>query len=385
MGIIDRPYMGKGPHDKSPHTPTHRPPPPAKPYQFLLFLLVLISLASLIYSYQPRSLWLPTFHKTESSHIPTAPTVPTTALSTQHVIVNNPPSLSIDPYRKYLDKIDQGSTGLRQLAFELLHPCRPADKSCAAVHLFHFVQANVGYLSDPPARDYIQSPEETLKIKAGDCEDLSILLASLLNNSGVPTYLVFTPDHAYTLACGVEPTEMRKVLARDLRTEQRQVTIYETHQIQGQSGKSWTLPMPKATEVHYKMTSDQPIDVLFFTSAEEYQHYQAHQQSRTYLCSRRGIYQMDETCRVAPGALLVVMNSGKEDSRVLVDIQYSVPSQTVSGPGNMTTYTINGQSCVVLDPSIKGLAYPGQMMEGASRAPYRTAINVQGTKVNLGL
>lgn len=100
------------------------------------------------------------------------------------------------------------------------------------------------------------------------------------------------------------------------------------------------------------MTSDQLIDLLFFASAEEYQRYQSHQQSRTYLCSRNGIYQMDETCLVEPGALLVVKNPGKEDTRVLVDIQYSVPLQTVSGPGNMTTYTINGQSCVVLDPSI---------------------------------
>lgn len=183
--------------------PAHTPPPSAKLYRLLLFLLVLISVANLIYSHKPLSLWLPTLPQTNFSPAPTAPAIPTTTRSAQHVIVKHPLSLPADPYRKYLDKVDQGSTGLRQLAFELLHPCPPADKSCAAVHLYHFVQANVGYLSDPPARDYIQAPEETLKIKAGDCEDLSILLASLLNNSGVPTYLVFTPDHAYTLACGV--------------------------------------------------------------------------------------------------------------------------------------------------------------------------------------
>lgn len=379
------------------------PRPPVKSYRLFLLLLLLVSALNLS-GHAPLSLWrtwIPQFPRIDSitstvpplpattipppAPDPTTPALPNATVNSTHVIVKNYPALQADPYRKYLDKIDQGSTGLRQLAFELLHPCPPADKSCTAVHLYQFVQAKMGYLSDPPSRDYIQSPEETLKIKAGDCEDLSILLASLLNNSGVPTYLVFTPDHAYTLACGIEPSEMQKVIARDLLTEQRQVRISETEQIQGQSGRSWTLPMPKATEIRYTMTSEQPIDLLFFPSVEEYQHYQAHQQYRTYQCSRKGIYQIDETCLLQPGTLLVVQNPGKEDSRAQVDIQYSVPERTASGPGSMTTYIINGQSCVVLDPSIKGLGYPGQMMDGASRAPYRTAINVQGNHVNLGL
>src|SRR5262249_12385107 len=59
----------------------------------------------------------------------------------------------------------------------------------------------VEYRSDPRGGEYIKSPQETLAAMAGDCEDKSILLISLLESIGHHTFMVFTTNHAYALDC----------------------------------------------------------------------------------------------------------------------------------------------------------------------------------------
>lgn len=49
------------------------------------------------------------------------------------------------------------------------------------------------------AVDSLQYPRETLKIKTGDCDDLSILISSLLENLGIETALIGTPGHLHLM------------------------------------------------------------------------------------------------------------------------------------------------------------------------------------------
>ncbi len=73
------------------------------------------------------------------------------------------------------------------------------------------------YLKDPinPFRsrrlDYVQYPRETLGYRTGDCDDLAVLYASLLESVGVQTAFITTPGHilvAFKLPPGVSPTEI---------------------------------------------------------------------------------------------------------------------------------------------------------------------------------
>ena len=47
--------------------------------------------------------------------------------------------------------------------------------------------------------DYIQFPHEVLRHKSGDCDDLSVLMASLLENVGVKTAFAVTENHIFIL------------------------------------------------------------------------------------------------------------------------------------------------------------------------------------------
>ena len=63
---------------------------------------------------------------------------------------------------------------------------------------------------DEVAVDYLQFPAQTLDFHAGDCDDLSILYAALLEASGVESALVTVPGHIYTaFALGMGPGQGR--------------------------------------------------------------------------------------------------------------------------------------------------------------------------------
>ena len=47
--------------------------------------------------------------------------------------------------------------------------------------------------------DYVQFPRETLKLKSGDCDDLSVLLAAAYENLGIESALVEVPGHLFMM------------------------------------------------------------------------------------------------------------------------------------------------------------------------------------------
>ncbi|HSP86523.1 MAG TPA: transglutaminase domain-containing protein, partial [Ignavibacteriaceae bacterium] len=57
--------------------------------------------------------------------------------------------------------------------------------------IYNELVKNLVYTSDPRASaEYVQFPNETIKLKGGDCDDLSVLFSSVLESSGIETALV---------------------------------------------------------------------------------------------------------------------------------------------------------------------------------------------------
>lgn len=57
---------------------------------------------------------------------------------------------------------------------------------------------NFAKMSEGTVIDYVQFPRETLLRSSGDCDDLSILFASLLEGTGIETLMVTSPGHIFT-------------------------------------------------------------------------------------------------------------------------------------------------------------------------------------------
>lgn len=79
---------------------------------------------------------------------------------------------------------------IRRLALKLTREL--AQKNwLAEVHALHrFVQFRIRYVKDIRGIETVHTPERTLEQGQGDCDDKSILLASLLESVGHPTRFV---------------------------------------------------------------------------------------------------------------------------------------------------------------------------------------------------
>ncbi len=102
---------------------------------------------------------------------------------------------------KYLNKVEKYSPDLRRLATGLVQSCEGKYRlECSVEKIFNYVQSDVKYVGDPIGLELVQSPIETM-MNGGDCEDLSILLSSLLSNIAIKSALVKVPNHMYVMAC----------------------------------------------------------------------------------------------------------------------------------------------------------------------------------------
>ena len=85
------------------------------------------------------------------------------------------------------------------------------DNLLRAMELFDALAARgVRYVADPenpyggiipgrPALDTVRLPRETLRMRTGDCDDLAVLYAALLENIGIDTALVDVFDHVFVM------------------------------------------------------------------------------------------------------------------------------------------------------------------------------------------
>ncbi len=94
----------------------------------------------------------------------------------------------------------------------------------AAIEIFDALGAyGITYVVDPKtpftelsatedAVDYVQYPRETLRFKTGDCDDLTALYCSLLENIGISTALITIPGHIFMMFdTGVSRYDYRQI------------------------------------------------------------------------------------------------------------------------------------------------------------------------------
>jgi hypothetical protein len=86
---------------------------------------------------------------------------------------------------------------VRQKAIDILlaKAVKPKDYLGEIKALFEWVQKNVRYTKDPFRVEVLHSARQLLELRAGDCDDMTILLGSMLEAIGHPVRLVVTgPD-----------------------------------------------------------------------------------------------------------------------------------------------------------------------------------------------
>jgi transglutaminase-like putative cysteine protease len=80
--------------------------------------------------------------------------------------------------------------GIRELAGNLVRNLPQYDNSGSVRALHAFVRDSIRYTGDIKGVETIQTPKATLELGVGDCDDKSLLLASLLQAIGMPARFI---------------------------------------------------------------------------------------------------------------------------------------------------------------------------------------------------
>ena len=313
-------------------------------------------------------------------------------------VVEPEPETETDPVLQranpYLDKIVLEDIGLRSQAASYTEGCPHADKECQISALYRYVIDNYEYYSDPRTREFIQSPAETIQVKGGDCEDTAILLISLLENLGIKTYMVFTEDHAYALACDIDMDSMTDYSIESLKdkiieswqeeygedvtliTENGDLFVEtkparETVAIEPNYTLSWGTGelLDKNFEyldIIYTVNSTEPLDIYFFPTEDDFQDWLHNTAYDEYVeCRRQNILSTSSSCeQLDRVAKFVLSNTEWQEADVEYSLVYRYKfSSTVLDPSleetQLNYYSLGDQKCIVLDPSAGAYAYAG--------------------------
>jgi transglutaminase-like putative cysteine protease len=92
----------------------------------------------------------------------------------------------------YLVREGAKDFGVRQNAIEILRQCeiKPKDYLGEVRALFEWVKCNIRYTRDIYRVELLHTAQRMLELRAGDCDDMTILLGAMLISIGHPVRLV---------------------------------------------------------------------------------------------------------------------------------------------------------------------------------------------------
>ena len=108
--------------------------------------------------------------------------------------------------------------------------------------------------------------------------------------------------------------------------------------------------------IRYHLISDKPVDVYVVPNPKQYDLIAENKNFKYYSdCSKKGIEVYNGKCNMLPenGGIVVL---SKENTKINIELKYYYEYEDDS---KITYYNINGENCIVLDPTAGKFGYPG--------------------------
>jgi transglutaminase-like putative cysteine protease len=86
------------------------------------------------------------------------------------------------------DAVRDPNQQIREAALNILRGVNSFAAQAQAIQAW--VQQNIEYRRDPPDVELVQTPQVTMQLRAGDCDDQAVLTAALLQSTGHPSQFI---------------------------------------------------------------------------------------------------------------------------------------------------------------------------------------------------
>jgi Transglutaminase-like superfamily len=289
------------------------------------------------------------------------------------------PDVFLQQAAPYIKKFVLADSELQTYANTIINGCEASAWECQVNALYRDILKN--YTCTPALLDNgtLQTPQETIQQKEGTCEDLSILLCSLLSNVGIQSYLVFTDDHVYAMAYDVNTDALWEVAEQSL-----------IRQVEDTFGEPLSQPVIQTTPfvplmmlyiggpeiqqqkfadvidymtIDYTIKSDRPLDLFVVETPSEFE-YLNHSDFANFtpikewiqVTTAAGTSQLDTY-----GGFILFNNNKTQVATVNIDLLFTFrPSFYATYNRNaLTAYDIGGTDAVLLDPTLGDYGFPG--------------------------
>ena len=125
-----------------------------------------------------------------------------------------------DPYYSSVNSVydpNDATVRSKSVALAAAHP--GSYNIWQILEIFEFVKDNISYVSDPRAiTNYWASPNETLAVQGGDCEDKAILLGAMISSIGGSCRIYLTDEHAFCTIYVGPYSSVKKEISQSLET-----------------------------------------------------------------------------------------------------------------------------------------------------------------------
>lgn len=275
----------------------------------------------------------------------------------------------------YLNKIELNNETLQQYALSIIQECQPSEPACWLNQIYRHIVENYQYISDPEDEEVIQSPGETMTKKGGDCEDLTILLISLLENIGMDSYLVLTDTHAYALGIDINPNSLWPYVEESLlkqveKDNDKKIRKAYTDTVllkrksnwyYGGDGRNLSDSFDSLT-FSYNISSTRPIDIYLVPSIKDFHSFTNETTFNHFTsCQQTTIKKTNDSCTMKTYGGIILSNTGFRSASVTVEIeQYFKPSfYSLFENNTISSYELDDKKSIVLDPTAGIYGYPG--------------------------
>ena len=290
-----------------------------------------------------------------------------------NIVNKDPVILKANPY---IQKIDLNNSKLQNFAHNITRGCEGESRECIINMIYRHIIENYSYIQDPDNTEIIKSPIQTINDGGGDCEDLSILFNSLLENIGIKTYLVMNDTHAYSLVSDINTTKMWGEIERSfinlvedkwgekIKQIYNNSFILKYNEVWYYGGNGTNVDeYVEYVNISFDIHSERPIDFYLVPSREDFNNFSENKDFNQYIEFKENNIlktknQLSYSDRFGG---IILYNKNRRHTKIDVNVTfYFHPSfYEYFKDYTILEYIIQGKNCIVVDCTLGEWGYPG--------------------------